>query len=522
MRLYHNVKFKKSLTRIIQEKLVIISSLFISFLFYGIYLNTHFSTDSYSYMISHNVINHHLELGRFVPALGLYLMQNFQIEPIQSQFIFTFINIIVFSILSIFTYLKFTNRNCENESERKIGMLKKNLLIYKLLIYLGVLTIFFNAYFIDWFVWAESSIFFSIAITLAVLAGFEVVHNKRSRLRNYFISTIILIFALGTNQAMGTYFFIICLTIIYLDFIQENQIKKTIFDILLTGFVYATSAMSQIILLLIFRPARQDFSKVDIFVNLKKIIAFIPDIILRSYTFLPRYFYASATLVLIISFLAFLVFLTKGRRIILFLISFVIMCIINIAIFAPHIISSDLWITPRTVVGIMGWPGILTIWIAFLIQLDNGNWLHIKKLLYPIVCSIVVVFLFTNYFYTQKIALGTQITNHMDRELTNIIYTKIQTYETRSGIVVNNLSFINDGSISWAYNDLISSSDTNVREFAVGWGRTPMFNLYTGRNFKEIPMVKDINDKYFIGKSWTSYSEDQIVIIGDTAYIAVY
>lgn len=499
-----NSTFKK-------ERTAIISTFLLGFLFYGIYLEDHYSVDTYvNLVLNDSHVNTYMLAGRFVTALYIYILKALNIQPANNQFVFYFISILLFSISAIITYLNLIKSN-SNFSDKN-----------KLLIYLGVICLFFHPYFTDIFVWSELSIIYPLSVCIAIVSGFIPFSKKRTPIQNFMITTILMIVVLGIYQASAVYFFISSLTVILNNFLSNNKIRETLKSILKIGFIYFISCIVQIAVLTLFKSTKANMD-VNIILNLKSIIKAIPLLIINTHTFLPRFFFVSITSILLLFLLFFILKLSQKQRTINFIMIFVFIFIINVVIFAPHLLSSSLWIAPRTIVGLMAWPGIIAIWIAFITEkIPNSINVITKNNILSIICLMISILIFTNYFYTQKIEISTQVTNKIDRELTFIFYNEIQKYEASSGNMVKNIAFVDDVNVTWGYKDLITFSDTNVREFSVPYARISMFNFFSGRSFNEIPMDKDTYEKHFKNKDWKYYSVDQIVFKGDSAYIAVY
>ena len=47
-------------------------------------------------------------------------------------------------------------------------------------------------------------------------------------------------------------------------------------------------------------------------------------------------------------------------------------------------------------------------------------------------------------------------------------------------------------------------------------------NYYCDRKFERTLMTEEVYNEYFEGKDWEAYSDEQIVLKGDTMYICTY
>lgn len=63
-----------------------------------------------------------------------------------------------------------------------------------------------------------------------------------------------------------------------------------------------------------------------------------------------------------------------------------------------------------------------------------------------------------------------------------------------------------------AYNQRASSS----------WAIIHLIKYYTQRDLQLIRMTREIYDQNFANKDWKEFSEEQVVIKGDTLYFCIY
>lgn len=181
----------------------------------------------------------------------------------------------------------------------------------------------------------------------------------------------------------------------------------------------------------------------------------------------------------------------------------------------------DTWLAHRVLVGYMTLLPVAAFLIAFMIHILDLRLLSYRYALY-FVNVVLTMHLSVNWFYTSTIYKGQIITNAVDQANVRYYAAMINAYEDESSIQITKLAFQYDAAYTWVLPDVLSSKSINARAFSNSWAYIPIFQLTTGRTFELVDMPDDIYQDYFYGKNWDTLSEEQIICIGDTAYIALY
>ena len=101
-------------------------------------------------------------------------------------------------------------------------------------------------------------------------------------------------------------------------------------------------------------------------------------------------------------------------------------------------------------------------------------------------------------------------------------YEKIEKYERDTGNEVVNLCVINDIDAPPYYDEVNYTSD-QINERSIGILSVSIMEVVTGRRFNKVEMDEDVYKNYFEDKNWDYFDpEEQIVIVGDTAYWCVF
>jgi hypothetical protein len=172
----------------------------------------------------------------------------------------------------------------------------------------------------------------------------------------------------------------------------------------------------------------------------------------------------------------------------------------------------------------------LLIMIFFLASNDKESncFKRIEKILYMLPVFAVLF----NVFFIQCIIQNRIISETLDSIYAEKIFAKIEGYEEETGIIVNKIAPINDTDSSPFYDQVnFCRGAINRRCYSdYTWTflqycayETDLAGSLTGRSFERSSMNDDIYKEFFEGKNWTSFDEDeQIVIQDDTAYICVF
>lgn len=486
---------------------IFIGNFITSLICYGMFLQKHFSVDSYA-IIYDNAGYQYLMQGRIVSYLLNLCLNKFGINPTLDQQFFSFV--LIFSISICSTVLIFIlNKTLKN----KISI---NIFIISLLVNIS----FLNVFLLEWFLYPEITLFLSVGLIFTILSIWAISENDRKV--NLFASFIFMMISMEIYQANLGIFIIYALTIC---FIKNNGIlnKKSICNsmkILIIGGL--TSIINMIILKAMMligiavKGDREPKLNIEIILqNLSGILKVQKEVWFNSYNFLPKFF--------ILIFMIFMVgiglYSIRKRNCIKKknILYFIILVLINYCIvFVPHVFTSNLWLAQRTIVSFfsfLSFLGLILLWY-------NKNNFNIQKIL----LGLTVVFLVVNIVYIQFIGANHIASNRMDEEFSIIINNEIEKYEQESGIEVKNIAIKNDTNPTYHYPNIkYCIFDTNIRAFITDWANVNMINYYTNSNYKKIYMDEDVYNANFKNKNWDNLNiKEQFVFKGDTLFLIVY
>lgn len=136
---------------------------------------------------------------------------------------------------------------------------------------------------------------------------------------------------------------------------------------------------------------------------------------------------------------------------------------------------------------------------------------------------IVLIFNITaNWFYSTKLYKEQVIVKTVNQADTKFYYSRIRKYEIESGTEITKIAKGYDAKPTQVLPGTTSPKSINDRAMETTWGFRDIFPFVTGRRFDVVEFEPAVYEKYFAGKDWDELSEEQVVCIGDTAYIVYY
>ncbi len=491
----------------IEEVLILVLSVVIGVGFYGNYIQTHYSVDAYNNaMIKYEDFpNLFFQEGRYTSYLVskiLYMIGG--IIPVKDQELVISLCILIFSFTTLLTYI-FIKSQIDIKP-----------LIGKVILFLSICSLYFNPFFSDWYQFIDVVICFSTGLFLAIIAGGIVGTKEKLDAKTIGLSIFILTLSLGAYQVLGAYYFIISLILVYINFTkrQDKRLMPYIVKIFIIGSIYGIAAIINVVVTKLISMSSRAEIQINVLKNIKQIIVEQPSIWVTNLGTMPKYVFIFTVMVFIVMLLTIII----KKDIKLLIPTVIIMTIIYVSIFIPHFMLKECWISHRTITALMGLPGIISIFILVTL---NPNCDTNKKILVGITALLIGITLIF-CIQTQKVSIGLFKTNEIDKTEITFMIREIHTYEEHTGKVVSNISFTSDKYITYGYKGLVTSKDLNIRAMAKSWARASSIKFITGREFNTVKMPDNIYNKYFKDKDWNKFDKDQIVIIEDTAYIAIY
>ena len=120
-----------------------------------------------------------------------------------------------------------------------------------------------------------------------------------------------------------------------------------------------------------------------------------------------------------------------------------------------------------------------------------------------------------------KISVNNYIVSYEDEQICRNINELIIMYEKQNDIEIQNICFYIDNDVEYTYNNIWCSGDINLKAFYPDWSRKNVLEYYTKRKFNIIEKNEGI-EKNFLNKNWTSFDDEQVILIEDTAHICIF
>ncbi|MCP3794771.1 glucosyltransferase domain-containing protein [Paenibacillus sp. CH40] len=483
-----------------RNSILFICCFFTCLLFYGIFINPHYAVDTYVYtkpVIEQDIFR----AGRLLTFSFLNILGYFNVSLANNQSIFTFLSIVFFS-LSHYLFLK---------SLLTIKSEWTNISI--LTLFLASVTLFNNVFMATLFIFPEVIMCYSIGTLLCVIAVNTIVFGDLG-VKKIMISLILIFATLCFYQGIGPYYVMLAISLFFLKNWKESMAKVYSRSVMVV-FIYTVAILANSLLERLSSRHRTDFSLAKIFSNIWNIIKAQKMLWIDSDKLIPQFIFIIIFILLIVS-LSFIIFkdlkIYKTKGIFLFQLGLIFLTFLLIV--APFAIANDGFLTPRGIVVFMAFPSILGILFTFLNCNSNS-----KKSYLSII--YIIIFICVSFLGVQNIGINNNVTNALDKAIAQQMYNKIERYETLSNKRVTKIALVNDTNPTWSY-VTSNSYDIHSRALSIDWAALPLLSVVTGREFEMVEMDKKIYNQYFLERDWNSYEDNQVIIKGDTAYIALY
>lgn len=474
---------------------------------YGMLIKKHFSSDTYNILFQTSTYGH-LKLGRIVGYVIALFFDKMHINQSAEQSYFTILFIVTLAVLITIMVKAFCSK-IQNLNLKKVVLINICLFIS-----------FVNVYILEWFFFPESLLNFAIGLITSTIAFIFI--TKNINMKNVLIAFLFLCLSLNIYQVNIGFFVIYSLTYILVEkeaTLNRISIKKSVVVIII-GFIASLVNIFTLNILQKYNIVQATERNANL--NMNSIIKNFEflftkgqyEIWFKGSGFMPR---GSILIFGAILCISLLVEISKKRMNLNSKIYILLLFVANYGIiFAPHLITSQIWLAPRTLVGFFAFLSSIIL-IIVMINVES----RITNLLVASTC----IFLLISIFQIQTIASDNFANNKIDREYATLICQKISEYEKKNNVKITNISTKLDTSPTYGYYGNVEyiGYDTNIRALVVPWADVNLINYVSGRNFNKIDMKDDIYNKYFKDKNWNYFDlDEQLIFSGDTAYLIMY
>lgn len=251
------------------------ASVVVLFITYGMFLRMHYSVDSYVSFYESNA-NMQLQSARYLHYLIGTLLLKWGINRVVYQPLFTMV--LIFSLGWVTARL----------TELINSMIHSEKRIIKVLIWLSAVIGVANVFLLEWFLYPETTLFYSCAMVFAIEAVLAAV--EKTGLRRYILSLSFLLLSLFSYQAAMPVFMIYYLTVILVSNHFEAT-KKAIRESLTgIGIGFTGSVILVLIQKMVAAGGREaNLDIKNIINNVKVLLVYQKDIWKDQLGFWPKY-----------------------------------------------------------------------------------------------------------------------------------------------------------------------------------------------------------------------------------------
>ena len=477
-------------------------------------LNIHYSPDTYCiWFVSDNDYIRHFYNSRFVSGVLYKLLAAVGINVARSQSVFTL------------GFMLCVAGVCTALTRRAAALLQVNGKTGTMALIgadAAFLLIFNNAFISEWYIFGECMPMYGVAIVCAIWSALSYVRilgeERKSAPRRIAVSLLALTLSLGCYQVcIGIY---VSLLLIFVYIHRERSVKQRI---LYAGGGLTLGAVGCVLNVVIAKILAA-FGVVDaitrgmtqspqmIWENIRSLWRSQPDLwsgtqIYPAYV-LPIFFLGALAALLWFALRhhapAAETALAVGFAVCIYLGSFI-----------PHYVTTDFWLSIRTLVPLIGVFSFL-----ILALLANDASFPARRF----AACFAGVFLLCNALLMQDI-----FSNHLASDADDTAYAQdiqacITEYTEETGEEICALAFAKDSAVSYFYDGVdYVTHELNIKNITVTWSDVQLINAANGTSYERAEMDEAIWAEYFEGRNWDSFDpEEQIVFQNHTAYIVLY
>ena len=461
----------------------------ISLVMCSAFLQPHYPHDTYKIikdgLAEHSFIRF-LQDGRPFSAISTTIVDMMNM-PIEVYMIFSLIIALIFMSLSVVALYKILKRNIESES--------KTLCVTLLLISF----VFIYNYLAIEFIYFLESFILAIGIYLSIIAAKFIIDNEKYK---YIKAMLVLTIAVFCYQGSIAIFPMIIMT--YYLLLDRSNLKESMKNIAFAALIYGIAMLLTIVFCnILFYNTRIQVANSNL--NLQGIANALYILIVKSFNIIPPYVHIGIICITILAILA-----NKENRIKLVLsYIFIILGAICICLM-PIFTASGLGIETRFCIAYGTTIGIS---LLFMLYSTRNKDKYIKFLIYIIIVAAFIM----NFVAYLSITYQHLEVNKFDKQICQIISSKVEEYEQETGIKVTKIAAILRNSEDVYYPGFWRVGD--MTESALkSWAVKDTIMYYLGRDMEYAPTTYNQYKEWFENKEWNGFSEEQIVIEGDTVY----
>ena len=474
----------------------------IVFLVYGLLLRKHYALDTYVWEANGNQGDQQIEQGRFLAGTILKMFTAFGVNTAAYQSYFTFSSLCLLA-LSIYLLIRLFSGLREEWGMKSF-----------LFLCLSCLVSLCNVFMLHWFLFPEVVIFMMTGLVLSISA--VLLLRDSGTAARWILCYGLLLAAISFYQAVGAIF--VTFGMLHIALRRAGQSLASILRGVVSVFTVYVLAGATNILFIMWHgrfEARTDFHQANPLKNISGIIGSLQDKLHNTHLGVTPIYAFSLFMFFLLIGCGLMLWKSSNKRglsRLLFLLTALILGSF-IATIAPHLLTSTVDVSPRSIVALMCLPGVISLFVFLQLNLSN------KPLSSYFLFVFLLLFFSVNTYISYRVETSRFATNRLDREIAGTVYQEILRHEKETGQTVSRIAFRHDEAPTLCYPGLICYG--NFRAMGRDWTIVPLMSIVSGRKFSEARMPDMIYDSFF-SKDWDSFSKEQIMIQDDILYLMLY
>jgi len=457
--------------------------------------------------------NSHIQGGRWVNAVVLFMFDRFGVHPVLDQHVGFFM--LVASIAICTTIIAMRIKDVYNNASNR------DLVVLDIML----ISAFVNVFFAEMFHFPEMTYLIAIGLFLSVLACSTL--TKNWSVRGIIASCILVSLSFGIYQVLFIYFIIIsiCLLLIQCGFKLRKESVIKVIQILGVGLIgvilslTSTQIIIRVLGLAMYERSSIGFNPSLWISNIRLIVNLQYPLFNSALNLVPGSRVAwSVGIILLVGGYGAIASRIKNNMTYKDMLFTLVMLLGGYAsVFIAHVVSPTFWPVPRQMVPFFAWVSILS--VLFFV-------LSTSKTVKGIILAVSIYLLLANAVFIQQIAADNLIVNALDRQHSVDVIRHIEQHERDNNVVITQIAIQGDMSPTWFYtnhNPVRFSGDMNIRAWFVSWSIRGLLYSVSGREFEIVDMDIDIFNHHFYGRNWSRFiPEEQMIFVEDTLYMILY
>lgn len=489
-----------------KEIFTILAILIFSCIISSNYLKMHYAQDTYSLVeLGYKVYNElaFLPAGRPISALTYCIADFLHLSVKTHVFILTCFSILFLS-LSVYIIYRTMVKILKIE--------KDNIKSFWVLI-ISFFTIF-NFCTNELLIFVESGVM-TLGLLLSIVSACMWASDNKNRYVYMFIYALI-----GVICYQGVLNIYVPLSLIIIVAKNKENIKKAFKEAFVTLFIYGIELILSRVIGNLINLIFSIESRAAIIPSITRILStyvkYFKFLVIDTLDIFPHGVYLG---IMGIIFIIYLIYVLKYKypKIYIFYYVSIFLSAILLPILPVVIQAEDAqYIEARMAISLGASAGLMILYMMITVDVEKS--LILKNV--NIIISVIIFTLSCQYVIQASDELIA--TNLIDRNIAILIDDKISDYEKENNVKINNIAVDFDENPNYYYHGSRTYRCVSYRSLATDWEVANVLKTFAGRNLNKIELPEEIHEKYFKGKDWNYYDEEQLVFIGDTVYLCVY